>query len=312
MGNKRRKKSGLRTKQILPKVNTIQSVSPKIRGNGFGIETHVGKFWQVPQAKLFFCFSRNTSDEVLLIQNHLLLANMLPQQRIDWVPMAWNVMGNVSAFGLDSYNAQDMIDIYARRADYIIFVIKDEVYKGLLHEWELWTKNPEGKIIYLFIYDDDKKSEVHAQLDPYQKIIYRPYTTYQDILICLLSEIQPKFELSLETQKLSLVRTSADMQCYIKALKSRIKYLQTSRFNDTTVKELEKHLHVVEQTEDQIIRHNKQQLFFQPVVKKQRNHPMALPIIKKGLTFNGVASNIIDSIKEAVDKKGRSEPPRSM
>lgn len=302
MGNKRRKQFGSVRKQILPK-NKIQNKSSKSRSNGFSIETPVGKFRPLPQAKLFFCFSKNTSNEVLLIQHHFLLANLLPQQRVDWVPMAWNVMSNVSAFGSGSYTAQDMIDACARRADYIIFVVKDEIYEGLLHEWKLWTENPEGKIIYLFIYDDDKTNEIHHQLDPNKQIIYRPYTTYQDILLCLQSEIQPKFELSLETQKLCMVRTPAEMYTYLKELNNRIKYLKITKSNDTTIKELEKYLHIVELKKEHIILHNKQQLFCQSAVKKQHNHVMALSITKECLAFNGVTSIINGSIKDAETRK---------
>lgn len=131
---------------LLPKGEHKQYIRGTVifDGNKFYIKSRTGNFRLLPQGRIFICFSGNTSEEVLSVQNELLLENLRPDQIVEWQPMAWNAVGNISTFG-EVGNAQNAIDKFADNADHIVFVVKDEIYEGLLHEWELWTSCPQGK-----------------------------------------------------------------------------------------------------------------------------------------------------------------------
>jgi len=244
---------------------------------GFRLRSKFGDYTLLPQAKIFICYSSNTSEEVLSLQNELLIENLKPKQIIDWRPMAWNAVGNVATFG-EKRDAQSVIDNFANEADHIVFVVKDKICEGLFHEWELWTSNPNGKQIYLFIYDNENIKTLHDKLDPSKKIIYYNYHTSNDILARLLREIQPELEISLENKKLSFVRTPLTLQLYEKALKLRITELKSCGHNNASIERLEKHLIYVEQNQQQIINRNKKIMIDLSVGKPDRGQFTLKPI----------------------------------
>lgn len=265
---------------LIPKGQSKQRISGTVifDGDRFYLNSRAGKFRLLPQGRIFICFSGNTSEEVLSVQNELLLENLRQNQIVEWQPMAWNAVGNISTFGED-INAQNAIDTFADNADHIVFVVKDEIYEGLLHEWELWTTNPQNKKIYLFIYDNDKKKGIHEKLDPSKSIIYFSYKSYSDILGRLLREIQPELELSLENHKLSFVRTTSALKTYKKNLKVRIDKLKSTKpVAPTRIDVLEKHLQFVERNQEQIINHNKKIIANLTVEDSELGHFMVKPI----------------------------------
>lgn len=265
---------------LLPKGEHKQYIRGTVifDGNKFYIKSRTGNFRLLPQGRIFICFSGNTSEEVLSVQNELLLENLRPDQIVEWQPMAWNAVGNISTFG-EVGNAQNAIDKFADNADHIVFVVKDEIYEGLLHEWELWTSCPQGKKIYLFIYDNDNKKKIHDKLDSSKNIIYFPYKSSSDILVRLLREIQPELELSLENHKLSFVRTTSALKTYARCLKARINELKSANIVDSShIVGLEKHLQFVERNPNQIISHNKRIITDITVEKSRLGHFMIMPI----------------------------------
>lgn len=222
-------------------------------GNRCELITECGKYFLLPQGKIFICFSGNTEKYVSQTQNKLLLENLRSKQTIDWQPTAWNVAGHIDTFSKEG-DAQSVIDEFASFADDIIFVVKDSIHEGLRHEWDLWTQPSKGKNIHLLIYDNQNAPSIHKELDPNEKVIYKLFRSYQDIFIYILTDIGSELELNSNLNKLRFVRTVSEIKAVEVSMKNRMQELQSIGAEPHIINKFEKSIQTVETNRDKILK----------------------------------------------------------
>ncbi len=213
----------------------------------------------VPQVNVFICFSGNTSDEVLRVQNELLIRNLYPNQKIEWIPIAWNAIPEINAFGTDK-TAQQIINTSISEADYIFFVIKDIIGKGIKEEWEIFGKHPNGKGVYLCIFDNDNTQKIHEELDPLNQIVYSPYKDYKDILLKIRDIEYAQLDLLKLGDKLKFVRTREQLVDIQNILINQLKELKQNNGDQNIIFKIKNLKEYIDKNGDNIInkkfRHN--------------------------------------------------------
>lgn len=238
------------------------------------------KYRLLPQGRIFICFSGNTSEEVHRIQNELLLENLDPCQAIEWIPMGWNVLTPINEIGTTS-NAQDVINTYIRKADHIVFVVKDAVGEGLRIEWDKFSKLSQTKTIHLVIYDNENRFKVHNELDPLKQITHFPYKDYKDILLYLKAKIHQQATLTGNEQKLQFVQTQEQLSQLQIGIKRQLTVLKVENVDPKIIIGMEKLIHTIDKKGTDILVKNKINLSNQPVLIKLdpvvRQTPVLIP-----------------------------------
>ena len=272
---------------------------------------NLGNYRLLPQGKIFMFFSGNTSKYVLEVQNRLLFENLRKNQQIDWQPTAWNVAGHIDTFG-EERNAQSVIDEFASEADNIVFVVKDEICKGLQHEWNLWTNNSLGKRIHLLIYDNKNASSLHNTLDPNEKIVYSRFKSFQDIFIYILTEIAPLLELKGDLHKLRFVKTISDIQSIEVCLRTRVDGLRKNGASPYVIGRFEQSIKDVENNHSTILENSYSTASIQLRGFSVMNQPNSVRIdatnIAPSRLIIPIKSTFIkDSVKEVREVKGQQD-----
>lgn len=271
-------------------------------GNRGELITECGKYFLLPQGKIFICFSGNTEKYVLQTQNKLLLENLRCKQTIDWQPTAWNVAGHIDTFSKEG-DAQSVIDEFASFADDIIFIVKDSIHEGLRHEWDLWTQPSKGKNIHLLIYDNKNAPSIHKELDPDKKIIYKRFRSYQDIFIYILTEIGSELELNSNLNKLRFVRTVSEIKTVEGSMKNRMIELQSIGAGPRIINKFEKSIQTVENNRDEILKKSSLALLEGTINVKTTYRPIP---IKVGIPqIMDIASLIPISLNHGQHRVGR-------
>ena len=210
----------------------------------------------LPQAKIFICFSSNTLEYVLHVQNELLLENLNPHQQVEWIPLAWNVLPPINTRGTSS-NAQDIINTYIEKADHIVFIVKDYVADGLRTEWSKFSNHSNGKTVHLGIFANQNEQKVHNELDPLKQIVYFSFKDFNDILLHLKKEIHTEVILTGNEQKLQFVRTKEQLVCLQEHMKEQLVEFKREKANPRIIFRTEELINIIDKKGTEILKKNR-------------------------------------------------------
>lgn len=239
------------------------------------------KYRLLPQGRIFICFSGNSSEEVLRVQNELLLENLDPCQAIEWIPMAWNVITPINTIGTSS-KAQDVINTYIQKADHIVFVVKDRAGEGLKIEWDKFSKLSLNKTIHLLIYDNENRFKVHDELDPLKQITHHPYKDYKDILLYLKAKVHSQAILTGNEQKLHFVQTPEQLSQLQTSIKRQLTVLKKEDADPKIIVGMEKLIHTIDKKGPDILIRNKTYYSSQPILIKLDSVIRPTPTFQSG------------------------------
>lgn len=231
----------------------LTSIGPKVQ---LKVKDTQNTYELLPQSKIFICFSSNTSEDVLRVQNELLLENLNPYQEIEWIPMAWNVLPTINARGT-SYNAQDVINTYIEKADHIVFIVKDYIADGLKIEWSKFSNFSNGKIVHLGIFANNNEQKLHNELDPLKQIIHFSFRDFRDILLHLKKEIHPEVILSGNEQKLQFVQTKEQLLSLQTCMKEQLDEFKREKVNHRIISGMEELINTIDKNGTKIIIKNR-------------------------------------------------------
>lgn len=206
-----------------------RNLRPKHKSNSaITVDLHLskvcisGKRYRIlPNGKLFICFAGNMSEIALAVQNGLLLDNLRPYHNVNWLPYAWNVIDDINVYG-SLYKAQEVINKFIDKADYVLFLINGEMGVDTLKEWHHCTDIFTGRQIYLGLFKDKDNIAQREKYDPNHQGIFFTFEDANDVLVYIYRHIQPRLiEAKLEEQ-LSLIIDKPKLSTYASYLDSEI------------------------------------------------------------------------------------------
>lgn len=242
----------------------LTSLGPTVR---LKVKDSQNTYDLLPQGKIFICFSRNTSEIVHRVQNELLLENLNPHQSVEWIPMVWEVLTPLNAYGTD-YSAQEIINTYIDKADHIVFIVKDSVGDGLKSEWDKYGRMSKDKTIHLCIYANENEMKVHKTLDPMGKNIHFPYSDFKDIIMYLKSRIHPKAELTGNEQKLHFVQTKEQLYQLRDNLRKQTSAFKREKVDPRIILGMERLIESIDKKGPEILIRNVSANILQPAIIK--------------------------------------------